>query len=107
MPCQYQSVVDNLADKKDITMLTQDRDGGVVIMDSTKYTQKCSNLVNMEQFCCSKKYLARWTKDNSKMISIKRVFRSKFSFINAQSAHSGLKALNRIPVISLCWFDLR
>ena len=50
MPYQYQSVIDNLTDKKDITILTQDKGRGVEFMDSTKYRQKCSNLVNTEQF---------------------------------------------------------
>ena len=59
MPYQYQFVVDNLTEKTDITILKQDKERGVVMMDSTKYTRKCSKLVNMKQFCCLNEYLTR------------------------------------------------
>ena len=59
MPYQYQSVVDNLSDKKDITILTQGKGTDVAVMDSTKYRHKRSNLVNAKQFCCLKEYLTK------------------------------------------------
>ena len=50
MPYQFRTVIDNLAKRKDITILKQDKGRGVVIMDRGKYTEKCFNLLNTEQF---------------------------------------------------------
>ena len=52
MPYQFRTVIDNLAKRKDITILKQDKGRGVVILDRGKYTEKCFNLLNTEQFRC-------------------------------------------------------
>ena len=52
MPSQFRTVIDNLVKKKDITILKQDKGRGVFIMDRGKYTEKCFNLLNTEQFRC-------------------------------------------------------
>ena len=50
MPHEYQKVVKNLANNKDISILRQDKGIGLVIMDSSKYIEKCLNILDCEKF---------------------------------------------------------
>ena len=43
-------VIKRLAENSNIMLLCQDKGKGVVIMDNRKYTEKCLNLLNLNQF---------------------------------------------------------
>ena len=47
---KYKKVVDNLSKNRNIVILKQDKGWGVVILDTTKYTEKCMALLNTERF---------------------------------------------------------
>ena len=70
-------IIDNLSKNKNIVILKQDKGRGVVILDTTKITEKCMALLNTERF-------KRLTKDPTAATEpkIQKVFRkikSKFS----------------------------
>ena len=48
VPYKYKKVIDNLSKNKNIVILKQDKGRGVVILDTTKYTEKCMALLNTE-----------------------------------------------------------
>ena len=48
VPYKYKNVIDNLFKYKNIVILKQDKGRGVVILDTTKYTEKCMVLLNTE-----------------------------------------------------------
>ena len=50
VPYKYKKVIDNLSKNKNIVILKQDKGSGVVILDTTKYTEKCMALLNTEHF---------------------------------------------------------
>ena len=50
VPYKYKKVIDNLSKRKNIVILKQDKGRGVVILDTTKYTEKCMALLNAEHF---------------------------------------------------------
>ena len=50
VPYKYKKVVDNLSKTKNIVILKQDKGRGFVILDTTKYTEKCMALLNTERF---------------------------------------------------------
>ena len=50
VPHEYQKIVKNLANNKDISILRQDKGIGLVIMDSSKYIEKCLNILDCEKF---------------------------------------------------------
>ena len=50
VPYKYKKVIDNLSKNKNIVILKQDKGRGVVILDTTKYTEKCMALLNTERF---------------------------------------------------------
>ena len=50
VPCKYQKIVKDLANNKDIRILIQDKGKGVVIMDSSKYIEECSSILDNEKF---------------------------------------------------------
>ena len=50
VPYKYKKVIDNLSKNKNIVILKQDKGRGVVILDTTKYTEKCMTLLNTERF---------------------------------------------------------
>ena len=47
---KYKKDIDNLSKNKNIVILKQDKGRGVVILDTTKYTEKCMTLLNTERF---------------------------------------------------------
>ena len=49
VPYKYKKVIDNLSKNKN-EILKQDKARGVVILDITKYTEKCVTLLNTEGF---------------------------------------------------------
>ena len=50
MPYKYQKIVKDLANNKDIRILRQDKGRGIVIIDSSNYTEKCLSLLDNEKF---------------------------------------------------------
>ena len=50
VPYKYLKVVKDLANSKIIRILREDKGGGVVIMDSSKYIEKCLGLLDNEKF---------------------------------------------------------
>ena len=50
VPYKYQQIIANLTNKKTIKVLKQDKGSGVVIVDSSKYTEKCLGLLKNERF---------------------------------------------------------
>ena len=50
MPYKYRKIVKDLANNKDIGILRQDKGRGVVIIDSSKYIEKCLNIPDNEKF---------------------------------------------------------
>ena len=50
MPHEYQKIVKNLANNKDILILRQDKGLGLVIMDNSKYIEKCFDILDCEKF---------------------------------------------------------
>ena len=77
VPYKYKKVIDNLSKNKNIVILKQDKGRGVVILDTTKYTEKCMTLLNTERF-------KRLTTDPTaaterKIQNILRKIKSKFS----------------------------
>ena len=76
VPYKYKKVIDNLSKNKNIVILKQDKGRGVVILDTTKYTEKCMALLNAERF-------KRLTTDPTAAIErkIQKVFRKiKYKF---------------------------
>ena len=74
---KYKKVIDNLSKNKNIVILKQDKGRGVVILDTTKYTEKCMALLNTE-------YFKRLTTDPTaatepKIDKVLRKIKSKFS----------------------------
>ena len=49
-PYEYQDVVKNLSKNNDICLLKQDKGRGIIIMDRTKYVEKCMELLNTDKF---------------------------------------------------------
>ena len=50
VPFKHRQVIKRLAENNNILLLRQDKGKGVVIMDKGKYTEKCLNLLNSNQF---------------------------------------------------------
>ena len=50
VPYKYKKVINDLSKNENIVILKQDKGRGVVILDRTKYTQKCVALLNTERF---------------------------------------------------------
>ena len=74
---KYKKVIYNLSINKNIAILKQDKGRGVVILDTTKYTEKCMALLNTE-------YFKRLTTDPTaatepKIDKVLRKIKSKFS----------------------------
>ena len=49
MPYKYQKNVKDLANNKDISILSQDKERDIVIMNSLKYIGKCLSLLDNEK----------------------------------------------------------
>ena len=76
VPYKYEKVLSNLSKNKNNVILQQDKGRGVVILDTTKYTEKCMALLNTERF-------KRLTTDPTAAIErkIQKVFRKiKYKF---------------------------
>jgi len=50
VPFKHKKVINNLRQNKNIAILKQDKGKGVVIIDNTKYVQKCMSLLNSDKF---------------------------------------------------------
>ena len=50
VPCKYQNIIANVKNNRTIKVLKQDKGKGVVIMDSSKYTEKCLELPEKDRF---------------------------------------------------------
>ena len=62
---KYKKVIDNISENKGIVILRHDRGRGVVILDTSKYTEKCMALLNTEHFKknCNRSYCSHGQKD--------------------------------------------
>ena len=50
IPYKYKIIIDRLSKNQSICIMKQDKGCGVVVMDSSKYTEKCLNIFQTEQF---------------------------------------------------------
>ena len=50
VPYKYKNVIDSLYKNKNFVIFKHDKGRGVVILDATKYTEKCMALLNTELF---------------------------------------------------------
>ena len=50
IPYKYKTVIQKLSQNKNIVLLNQDKGQGTVILDRTKYIEKCMNVINTDQF---------------------------------------------------------
>ena len=50
VPFKYKNVIDQLSRNKDLRILKQGKGRGVVLMDRTKYTNKCLELLQTNTF---------------------------------------------------------
>ena len=50
VPFRYRQAIKRLQNKKDIVILKQDKGKGVVMLNRSKYTEKCLSIVNSSQF---------------------------------------------------------
>ena len=50
VPYKYKKIIDQLSGNKDLCILKQDKGRGVVLMDKTKYTNKCLEILETDQF---------------------------------------------------------
>ena len=50
VPYKYKKIIDQLSRNKDLWILKQDKGRGVVLMDRTKYTNKCLKILETNQF---------------------------------------------------------
>ena len=50
VPYKYKTVIDSLWKSQNICIIKQDKGSGVVVMDWSKCTEKCLNILQTEQF---------------------------------------------------------
>ena len=50
VPYKYKKINDQLSGNKDLCILKQDKGRGLVLMDKTKYTNKCLEILEANQF---------------------------------------------------------
>ena len=50
VPYKYEEIIDQLSRNKDLCILKQDKGRGVVLMDRTKYTNRCLEILETNQF---------------------------------------------------------
>ena len=50
VPYKQRQIIKSLSQRKDITIMKADKDRGVVILNKSKYLEKCLTLLNSEQF---------------------------------------------------------
>ena len=53
---KYQRIIANLTNNKTVKVLKQDKGRGEVIMDSSKYTEKCLGLLENDRFAKTNDY---------------------------------------------------
>ena len=49
VPYKYKTIIDRLSKNQSICIMKQDKGCGVVVMDSSKYTEKCLNILETKQ----------------------------------------------------------
>ena len=49
-PYEYKDIIKKLSSNKDICLLKQDKGRGIVIMDRTKYVEKCQDILHSDKF---------------------------------------------------------
>ena len=47
---QYKEIIKKLSNNKDIIILRQDKGHGVIVLNCTRYIEKCSNILTSDQF---------------------------------------------------------
>ena len=47
---QYKEIIKKLSNNKDIIILRQDKGDGVIVLNRTRYIEKCSNILTSDQF---------------------------------------------------------
>ena len=47
---QYKEIIKKLSNNKDIIILRQDKGHGVIVLNRTRYIEKCSNILTSDQF---------------------------------------------------------
>ena len=50
MPYKYKTIIDRLSKNQSICIMKQDKGRAAVVMDKSKYTEKCLNILQTEQF---------------------------------------------------------
>ena len=50
VPYKYEKIIHKLLRNKDLCILKEDKGRGVVLMDRTKYTNKCLEILETNQF---------------------------------------------------------
>ena len=50
VPYKYKAIIDSLSKNQNICIMKQDKGRGVVLMDSSKYIEKCLDILQTEQF---------------------------------------------------------
>ena len=50
VPYKYKAIIDSLSKNQNICIMKQDKGRGVVVMDSSKYIEKCLDILQTEQF---------------------------------------------------------
>ena len=50
VPYKYKTIIDSLSKNQSICIMRQDKGRGVVVMDRSKYTEKCLSILQNEQF---------------------------------------------------------
>ena len=50
VPYKYRNVITNLRRNKQLVILKQDKGRGVVLLDKTKYVEKCFSIINTNKF---------------------------------------------------------
>ena len=76
VPYKYKKIIDQLSRNKDLCILKQDKGRGVVLMDRTKYTNKCLEILETNQFT---KLNHDPTKSVEEKIQLLRKFKSRLS----------------------------
>ena len=50
IPYRYKEIIKKLSNNKDVTILRQDKECGLVVLNRTSYLGKCSNILTSDQF---------------------------------------------------------
>ena len=77
VPYKYRKVVKEISERRDIAILKADKERGVVIMNGGKYTEKCLQMFNTNQFVKLNPDPTRATE--RKVQNVLRKIKSRFS----------------------------